>query len=63
MDCYNFFRRVSGVNYFISTLKIRNNFMPESIVLVLENINLKFDFTANTIKNKRAYAIKYDEKA
>lgn len=37
--------------------------MPESIVLVLENINLKFDFTANTIKNKRANAIKYDEKA
>tara|TARA_R110002051_G_scaffold188453_1_gene257874 strand:+ start:27241 stop:28068 length:828 start_codon:yes stop_codon:yes gene_type:complete len=53
LDGAAFFTVTSGIVHFMSSDRNRNNFMPETIVVAIENIDRERDFTVTKIKTKR----------
>src|SRR5690606_4410072 len=48
-----FFKTASGVVHFMSSDRNRNYFMPETIIVAIENVNRERDFTLTKLKTKR----------
>ena len=53
LDGYTHFKTASGIVHFMSSNRNRNNLMPESIIIAIENIDRERDFTVTKIKTKR----------
>lgn len=53
LDGSVFFKTTCGVVHFMSSNRNRNHFMPETIVVAIENIDRERDFTVTKIKTKR----------
>ncbi|TDU43644.1 hypothetical protein BXY82_1060 [Gelidibacter sediminis] len=53
LDGYAHFKITSGIVHFMGSQRSRNNFMPESIVVAIENIDRERDFTVTKINTKR----------
>ena len=53
LDGYTHFKTASGIAHFMSSNRNRNNLMPESIIIAIENIDRERDFTVTKIKTKR----------
>lgn len=53
LDGYTHFKTASGIVHFMSSNRNRNNLMPESIIIAVENIDRERDFTVTKIKTKR----------
>tara|TARA_R110000744_G_scaffold208401_1_gene327060 strand:+ start:32720 stop:33544 length:825 start_codon:yes stop_codon:yes gene_type:complete len=53
LDGATFFTVTSRTVHFMSSERNRNNFMPETIVVAIENIDRERDFTVTKIKTKR----------
>lgn len=53
LDGYTFFKTASGIVHFMSSNRNRNYFMPETIIIAIENVDRRRDFTVTKIKTKR----------
>ena len=53
LDGYAFFKTATGIVHFMSSNRNRNYFMPETIIVSIENIDRERDFTVTKIKTKR----------
>ncbi|MFT7901033.1 alpha/beta hydrolase-fold protein [Tenacibaculum ascidiaceicola] len=53
LDGYTHFKTTSGILHFMSSNRTRNNLMPESIIIAVENVDRERDFTVTKIKTKR----------
>tara|TARA_R100000935_G_scaffold13736_4_gene27543 strand:- start:126350 stop:127180 length:831 start_codon:yes stop_codon:yes gene_type:complete len=53
LDGYTHFKTASGIVHFVSSNRNRNNLMPESIIIAIENVDRERDFTVTKIKTKR----------
>ena len=53
LDGSTFFKTASGVAHFMSSDRNRNHFMPETIIVAIENIDRERDFTVTKIETKR----------
>ena len=53
LDGYTHFKTASGIVHFMSSDRNRNNLMPESIIIAIENVDRERDFTVTKIKTKR----------
>ncbi len=53
LDGYTHFKTAAGIVHFMSSDRNRNNLMPESIIIAIENIDRERDFTVTKIKTKR----------
>ncbi len=53
LDGYTHFKTASGIVHFMSSNRIRNNFMPETIIIAIENVDRERDFTVTKLKTKR----------
>lgn len=53
LDGYTHFKTASGIVHFMSSNRNRNNLMPESIIIAIENVDRERDFTLTKIKTKR----------
>ena len=53
LDGANFFKTASGIAHFMSSDRNRNHFMPETIIVAIENVDRERDFTVTKIKTKR----------
>ena len=53
LDGGAFFNLASGIIHFMSSDRNRNNFMPETIIIAIENVDRERDFTITKIKTKR----------
>ena len=53
LDGYTFFKIASGIVHFMSSNRNRNYFMPETIIIAIENVDRRRDFTVTKIKTKR----------
>jgi len=53
LDGYTFFKTASGIVHFMSSGINRNYFMPETIIVAIENVDRERDFTVTKIKTKR----------
>lgn len=53
LDGYTHFKTASGIVHFMSSNRTRNNLMPESIIIAIENVDRERDFTVTKIKTKR----------
>ncbi len=53
LDGYTHFKTASGIVHFMSSNRNRNNLMPESIIVAIENVDRERDFTVTKIKTKR----------
>ena len=53
LDGYSHFKTATGVVHFMSSDRNRNHFMPESIIIAIENVDRERDFTVTKIKTKR----------
>ena len=53
LDGYTHFKTASGIVHFMSSNSNRNNLMPESIIIAIENVDRRRDFTVTKIKTKR----------
>lgn len=53
LDGYTFFKTAKGVVQFMSSDRNRNFFMPESIIVAIENIDREHDLTVTKIQTKR----------
>jgi hypothetical protein len=53
LDGYTHFKTASGIVHFMSSNRNRNNLMPESIIIAIENVDRERDFTHTKIKTKR----------
>jgi predicted alpha/beta superfamily hydrolase len=53
LDGYTHFKTASGIVHFMSSNRNRNNLMPESIIIAIENVDRERDFTVTKIKTKR----------
>jgi len=53
LDGYTFFKTTSGIVDFMSSDRNRNHFMPETVIVAIENIDRERDFTVTKIKTKR----------
>ncbi|VXD10541.1 conserved hypothetical protein [Marinoscillum sp. 108] len=53
LDGYTHFKTASGIVHFMSSKRNRNNLMPESIIIAIENVDRERDFTVTKIKTKR----------
>lgn len=53
LDGYTHFKTASGIAHFMSSNRNRNNLMPESIIIAIENVDRERDFTITKIKTKR----------
>ena len=49
LDGYTHFKTASGIVHFMSSSRNRNNLMPESIIIAIENIDRERDFTVTKI--------------
>ena len=53
LDGYTHFKTASGIVHFMSSNRNRNNLMPQSIIIAIENVDRRRDFTVTKIKTKR----------
>jgi predicted alpha/beta superfamily hydrolase len=53
LDGATHFKIASGVVHFMSSDRNRNRFMPETIIIAIENVDRERDFTVTKIKTKR----------
>ncbi|WP_257710574.1 alpha/beta hydrolase-fold protein [Gramella sp. MT6] len=53
LDGYTHFKTAAGIVHFMSSDRNRNNLMPESIIIAIENVDRERDFTVTKIKTKR----------
>lgn len=53
LDGYVHFKTAAGIVHFMSSDRNRNNLMPETIIIAIENVDRKRDFTVTKIKIKR----------
>ncbi|PTX43469.1 hypothetical protein C8P64_1997 [Christiangramia gaetbulicola] len=53
LDGDTHFKTASGIVHFMSSSRNRNNLMPESIIIAIENVDRERDFTVTKIKTKR----------
>lgn len=53
LDGATFFKTTSGIVHFMSSDRNRNHFMPETIIVAIENVDRERDFTVTKIKTKR----------
>tara|TARA_R110000787_G_scaffold86285_4_gene184017 strand:+ start:7661 stop:8491 length:831 start_codon:yes stop_codon:yes gene_type:complete len=53
LDGSTFFKTASGIVHFMSSDRNRNHFMPETIIVAIENVDRERDFTVTKIKTKR----------
>jgi predicted alpha/beta superfamily hydrolase len=53
LDGYTFFKTASGIVHFMGSDRNRNHFMPETIIVAIENIDRERDFTVTKIKTRR----------
>ena len=53
LDGYTHFQTASGIVHFMSSKRIRNYLMPETIIIAIENVDRRRDFTVTKIKTKR----------
>ena len=53
LDGYTHFKTASGIVHFMSYNRIRNYLMPETIIIAIENVDRRRDFTVTKIKTKR----------
>ena len=53
LDGYTYFKTASGIVHFMSSDRNKNHFMPETIIVAIENIDRERDFTVTKIKTKR----------
>lgn len=53
LDGYVHFKTAAGIVHFMSSVRNRNHFMPESIIVAIENVDRERDFTVTKIKTKR----------
>ena len=53
LDGYTYFKTVTGIVHFMSSNRVGNNLMPESIIIAIENVDRRRDFTLTKIKTKR----------
>jgi len=53
LDGYTHFKTAAGIVHFMSSNRNRNYFMPETIIIAIENVDRERDFTVTKIKTKR----------
>ncbi|WP_237601610.1 alpha/beta hydrolase [Aequorivita vitellina] len=53
MDGYAHFKIAVGIVHFMSSDRNRNYLMPETIIVTIENVDRRRDFTVTKIKTKR----------
>ena len=53
LDGYTHFKTVSGIVHFMGSDRNRNHFMPETIIVAIENVDRERDFTITKLKTKR----------
>jgi predicted alpha/beta superfamily hydrolase len=53
LDGYTHFKTAAGIVHFMSSNRNRNNFMPETIIVAIENVDRERDFTVTKIKTTR----------
>jgi len=53
LDGTTHFKTASGIVHFLSSNRNRNNLMPESIIIAIENVDRERDFTVTKLKTKR----------
>ena len=53
LDGYTHFNTATGIVHFMSSNSNRNHFMPETIIIAIENVDRERDFTVTKIKTKR----------
>jgi predicted alpha/beta superfamily hydrolase len=53
LDGSTHFKTASGIVHFMSSNRNRNYFMPETIIVAIENVDRERDFTVTKIKTKR----------
>lgn len=53
LDGYVHFKTAASIVHFMSSDRVGNNFMPESIIVAIENVDRERDFTHTKIKTKR----------
>ena len=53
LDGYTHFKTATGIVHFMSSNRNRNHFMPEIIIIAIENVDRERDFTVTKIKTKR----------
>ena len=53
LDGYTHSKTATGIVHFMSSNRVRNNLMPESIIIAIENVDRRRDFTITKIKTKR----------
>jgi hypothetical protein len=53
LDGATHFKTTSGIVHFMSSDKNRNYFMPETIIVAIENVDRERDFTVTKLKTKR----------
>jgi predicted alpha/beta superfamily hydrolase len=53
LDGGAYFKLASGIVHFMSSNRNQNNFMPETIIIAIENVDRERDFTVTKIKTKR----------
>jgi predicted alpha/beta superfamily hydrolase len=57
LDGSSHFKTASGILHFMSSNRNRNHFIPETIIVAIENIDRERGFTVTKIKTKRANSI------
>lgn len=53
LDGSTHFKTASGIVHFMGSDKNRNHFMPETIIVAIENVDRERDFTVTKLKTKR----------
>ncbi|MCW5516012.1 alpha/beta hydrolase [Muriicola sp. Z0-33] len=53
LDGYTFFKTTVGIVHFMSSKRNRNYFMPETVIVAIENVDRERDFTVTKLKTKR----------
>ena len=53
LDGSTHFKAATGIVHFMSSNRNRNHFMPETIIIAIENVDRERDFTVTKIKTKR----------
>ncbi|GAA4303459.1 alpha/beta hydrolase [Aestuariibaculum suncheonense] len=53
LDGSTYFKTASGIVHFMSSERNRNYFMPETIIVAIENVDRERDFTVTKLKTKR----------
>ena len=53
LDGYTYFKTAAGIVHFMSSNRNRNDLMPESILIAIENVDRERDFTVTKIETTR----------